>query len=213
MANVAIHLFVDKAGNRLVLNDGNASEVRLPRWVQGDNPMLYIYILDRAADYPLDTPFSKVDPTGLSAWVGLGVRTPATGGPAVTILQNSFAVNATQRRLEGRLNIGPTASAALLGSLDKRQDLVFEIKISEGGEYTRIFETNQAELVAEMIEGATDAPTPEDGFLTQLETDAKYVWKYGEPGHTITMISPNGAYARILGVNDDGSRQDDVYAL
>jgi hypothetical protein len=143
------------------------------------------------------------------ASVSLEIYLGAVGATAVAS-QTSFTKNATNTIFSGQLNYATAQLDALFSPTTLAYvELNLQFRQSEGG-YTR---TILDEVIR--VKNVTNAPAT----LTDLSGDlaatrnwvmAAFVKFMNDAGATVTLKSPDGTHTRTLGVNDDGTGQDDI---
>lgn len=211
MANQVLNLWVDTRARKLVKSFTDDGPAPALSFVQGDTVTLVITLLQPNASRTITAPYVKTDVSGLTCKVGIGTPTATTGSGTPGIFQNSFTLDETNNTLTGELYITPSTVQTLLGSATSGTSTL-EIEIYEDGNYTTAF-SGPVTILAELIEAATDDPTPSDTYLTANEMAATYVKKVGAAGEMITLTSPSNTYQAILYVDDNGIFHADVTAV
>ena len=211
MALVTLSLLVDVQAGKLVANQstGGAVATDYIRLTQGDTVALVITLLKPNGNQSSNI-YDIIDPTGISLKVGVGTASSSVSANP-SIYQNSFTVVGSA--LVGQLAIGTSAAATILGT-NKSATLDFEIEATEAdGTVTTACQTS-CTLYAHLIPNSVaPSPPPDERYITLNEAKALFAALIGAPGATITLTSPNGAYGRIVGANDDGTANDSIITL
>jgi len=138
----------------------------------------------------------------------------ASDGSTVLASQTSWTANAANNTLAAALNLNTanmqTAFPALPGGFStKTLAAILEFQINDGTGELTCYKRN---ITIDREWNTTGSPVAIPGvtYYNSDEINALFARKLGEAGGTITLTSPNGTYQRILGVNNDGSGQDDI---
>jgi hypothetical protein len=199
-------LYLDTVNKRLVCGPANPAPFTMPYLAKGEAISIKLQLLDTNAGSPILSPYVILDATtgpdgckvavgdigGVSpmAWVSL-TFSPSTNFWTGTLDLNTDAINT---------KIGTAASVGTS----------LEIQLGATAYWRSTFSLT---LTNQVIPSTTFAPVPTETYLTRNESLATFARQIGLAGQTITLLSPNGQWARVFGVNDDGSRQDDVYPV
>ena len=127
-------------------------------------------------------------------------------------LPGSWTANTAENSLYGQINL---YTAPMIAQFDPTVAGVFNIRcigeiklVLADGTYGMQFPVY---VDKSLIEGGTSAPVPSSSYLSRDEAMALFVKYVNNPdGATCTLTSPDGLHERIIGVNNDGSAQDDL---
>lgn len=213
MALIKRKLFVDVDGGQLVEGLNSPAATELPPFVQGDTIELSIYLLRRSSAYPVSlgglSPFSKINPSGLSLRVGIGTPTSAVGTGSPIVYQNSWSIDSTEQCFVGTLYFTPSACATALGSATS-VGLTLEIEVAESGAYSTVLQA-PVTLKAELIEStAPEVSQPQDEFYTKAQVNALFMPRAGEAGLQLVLKSPSGTKTCYIWLDNDGVLHQDI---
>lgn len=191
-------IYVDITSGEVVTSDTNSRSVPLPKIVQGDLLLLRIYLLQRSADYPSDTPYTVFSNAGVSLSVTLG---PKTGTAGSSLYAQALAVASVSpyQFWDVDLPLNTAAIATLIGSAESKTAWL-EFEALQGGYpwtpfqkevtiHAEVYETGTlavpAGLTAASVEyvNATFLTRENTGFiLTNPNTGGKVQCYLGDDG-------------------------------
>lgn len=209
-----LQLFIDIKNRRLVTSLTSPGEFRLPALIQGEVINFQVFFVQPTGN-PV-APLEYVDFSGSTLEIGICGGTGQPTGtlddpdPTTAAYQNVFSE--ITNGFSGQLDLRTQEIADLIGSGSSKSS-TFEVELTPPAENGIKYLQTPVTIKAAVIEPGSTVPQPKGDYLLKTEAEAGYVKKVGDDGDTIIMTSPNGRYQRILGVRDDGSRQDDVIDL
>jgi hypothetical protein len=202
-----IRLGVDRQNHILAGVSGAASQI--PDMFQGNSQDFEIAVYDPAA---LGN-YTKQDMAGSGLRVSVGdTPTGTSGGPTPLAIQTVWTWNATTKVFTGTLALNTVAIDAFIGTAASKQ-AYFEINVTDGSGNRQTILQVTFNLKAVVDEQTSTTPTPTDQYLTKSEMLALFAKLIGDAGKTQVFKSPGAIYGREIGVNDDGTRKDDVILL
>lgn len=201
-----IRIYNDIQNRKLVVSNADGTNTSFPTLVQGEQPVLNLFFME-PADAGLTDPFDFVNFTGATIKLGIIAGAP-TGGPDTLIAyQPTWAqiTNGWQARLDcNTLGI----SNALNGNDDV--GCTVEIEVTESGGYPVKYFQGGCTIKSAVIDSNSVGSVTLSIPLSLAEGDARYAKKIGLAGETITLVSPDGTKAVLLGCNDDGTFRTDL---
>jgi hypothetical protein len=123
--------------------------------------------------------------------------------------QTSWSKNTSTNVFSGTLNLNTSAMNTYISATKAPY---FELEVSDGTNRVKILQEVCA-VAQSLLPVTTTSPDPSRVYLDYNENLGIFVPRVMGNGESITIPSPNGAYQRILGCNDDGTRRDDIEAL
>jgi hypothetical protein len=123
--------------------------------------------------------------------------------------QTSWSKNTSTNVFSGTLNLNTSAMNTYISATKAPY---FELEVSDGTNRVKILQEVCA-VAQSLLPVTTTSPDPSRVYLDYNENMGIFVPRVMGNGESITIPSPNGAYQRILGCNDDGTRRDDIEAL
>lgn len=203
-----IKLAIDRQSRALCGYGGAAG--RLPDLFQSNTQAWQITVVDPPETSSGD--YSKVDLAGQGLRMSIGGQpTGTSGGPSPIALQDTWTWDGTNKRFTGSIALNTTAVDDYLGTAAAKPAW-FELNLTDSGGRETILQISFT-LRAVVDELATTVPTPTDQYYTKSEIIALFVKRLGSAGDTIVLTSPDGTQSRELGVNNDGSAQDDLFPV
>lgn len=150
--------------------------------------------------------YIRVPVSGITLDVAIG---PRSGSEAILARQNVWTAHA-DGYLYATLNLNTTdLNNAITGDT---LSTYFEIKMTENGNSRPVYQeaiTLQSIVIGPAASSALPAAATE--FLTRAQCEAMFVkWTENLAGNAIELTSPDGTRYRLIGVNDDGSAQDEI---
>ena len=99
------------------------------------------------------------------------------------------------------------------GTKEKTFHLVVDARTTDNPARTITLGVSSLKVREDGAGVAGNPPANDPLYLTIPQSDARYPRKVGGPGEVQRFVSPNGRWARDLGVNDDGTARDDLTDL
>lgn len=198
MATVNLTLFVNVTRRILQASTTDGSTMAVPAFTYGDVYDLKVALIEQTGS-GIGATYTVLSPGSLGLKVGIGQR-----GQSPLVLQDTFT--ASGNFLVAQLDCTPAGYAT---AIDAGTALYLEVKAGDSGNFKTVFQelcTNRRAVSTT----ASASPAPSDQYYSKAEIDALFAKMVNTAGRTITLTSPDGTRQRILGVNDDGSAQDDV---
>ena len=202
-----ISLYNDVVQNKLVkgLNNAEAFSFDDAGIYQGSNLTLRWYPLQPTGSTV--SPYTLLSVTGLSLDVAIGAR---AGAESILARQNVWT-DSGNGYLEASLNLNTTELNTAIGTADSLATY-FEIAMTESGATRTVYQEG-INITSVVIGPGTAASLPSSAveYLTAAQVRAEFVRWFNNPaGATIELTSPDGNSTRLMGVNDDGTAQDEV---
>ena len=209
---MAIQLFIDVVNKKLVRS-------RTDQTIAALSPIYFSTKLDMQL-FPLEpNPSFNVEPLvpynsfdwssyAISVEVGVADAESATTPAAVTTTFSNISGGKS-----GELDLNTAGIQALLAGGISEIQTNFEIKATPPGGFPDVVIQQAITLKGVVLDTGGTPPASLPDYILRSEALASFVKKVGLPGETVTFTSPNGLFLRILGVRDDGSRQDDIIPL
>lgn len=120
--------------------------------------------------------------------------------------QTSWTKDTSRNVFSGTLNLN---TSAMNTYIDGDKTPYLELEISDGTNRVKILQETCAVAIS-LMPVATTSPNPSRVYLDFNEIFGLFVPRVLGNGESITIPSPNGAYRRIIGCNDDGTARDDI---
>ena len=210
-----LSIFINAKDRTLVSSFLNRQTVSLPAAIQGETLTLLVYFLNPVG-LQVSSPFEYLDFSGGTLKVGIcggdGRPTGTASDPTPTVIAFQDTFSEIPNGFSGELTLNTPDVATFLGALSERAS-TFEVELTPAAGDPVKYLQIPVIIKAAVIESASTVPTPISSYMTRNESLAAFVKQIGLPGETVQFTSPNGLYGRILGVRDDGTRQDDVIEL
>lgn len=210
-----LSIFINTRDRTLAASFTNKQIITLPAMVQGETINLLVYFL-APVGLQVSSPFSYLDFSGGTLKVGIcggnGLPTGTANDPTPTVIAFQDTFSEIPNGFSGELTLNTAAVATFIGTLSERASTL-EVELTPAAGDPVKYLQIPVILKAAVIESGSTVPTPTASYMTRNESLAAFVKQIGLPGETVQFTSPNGIYGRILGVRDDGTRQDDVIEL
>jgi hypothetical protein len=211
MAAVRLDLFNDIARRKLVNSETDASELVLPDFFHQDKISIEIIFLKTNIAGGRFKPYERVNTSGMSFQIKL-FKVDVNNNATVLASQTVWSSGTTENSLAAALDLNTANMAAELPAPPSQLSTVAAILEFELSDAAGKFTTYQRAVTIKREHNTSGSPVAIPGvtYFTSDEALALFVRKIEQAGATITLKSPNGTYARVIGVNNDGSAQDDV---
>lgn len=209
MSQIPLRLYTDIQNRVRVKSFTDAGKAGALTLRQGEQPTIYLAFLDNA-NATAGEPFtSYYKPSGLG--IKLGISQTVTGGTDdLLAFQDTWSADGNGFSARLNLNTSEIATAlATAGSIPA----YLEIETTEPADYPIKWIQERITIQAGVIDDASMVPVPVSEFYTKNEALATFLKKTGAAGEEWVSTSPNGLWQRVMGVNDDGTRKDDVIEL
>jgi len=203
---------VDISQRKLVLSPYRPEPFVLPVLVQGDTISLEIQLCEPNYGAGFGR-YSLVNIANLTLRAAIiGHRPIGNASDTPEVLQTSWIKDTATNTFKGVLSMGAGVTT-LLGAASS-VDAYFEIETKDGdtGYYDTVYPWALCTIRAEAIEDGVLVSPPVSGgsALTVQEGNQIYVKRRGLPGEMFSLVSANGLWERIIGVDDNGTKLDEV---
>jgi hypothetical protein len=205
----SLSLYVDIYGRQLVTGPANNAPFNLPGWIQGGRPTLRIFLLARNVTYPTFSPFTIINNAPLALKVALGAKV----GNAETLLtaQYTWSKDSANQYFTAEFPINTAEITTAIGT-GSSATTWFEIEYIQDGKPFKALQVPTT-IEAGVLKSGALVSIPGLNPLSREEADSVFAKQFGDVGQMQTYVSENGSWARIIGVNNNGERVDDVIAL
>jgi hypothetical protein len=150
--------------------------------------------------------YIRVPVSGLTLDIAIGQR---SGAEAIKARQNVWTEH-SDGYLYATLNLNTTDLNNLVTG--DTYDTYLEIQMTENGNSRPTYQ--EAITIRSVVigpAGSSALPAAADQFLTRAQCLQMFVkWTENLAGNAIELASPDGTKFRLIGVNDDGSAQDEI---
>ncbi len=123
--------------------------------------------------------------------------------------QVTWTKDTSRMVFSGTLNLN---TAAMNSYITANKSPYFELEITDGTNRVKVLQ-EACNVALALLPVATTSPDPSRVYLDYNETFGIFVPRVMGNGESISIPSPNGAYRRIIGCNDDGTARDDIETL
>lgn len=151
--------------------------------------------------------YIRVPVSGLTLDIAIGAR---AGSEAIKARQNVWTAF-NDEYLYATLNLNTTDLNTAVGSNDV-YDTYLEISMTENGNARPVYQESIS-ITSVVIgpAGSSALPAAATEFLTRAQCEAMFVkWVDNLAGNAIELTSLDGTKFRLIGVNNDGSAQDEL---
>lgn len=201
-----IELYIDTYSGELVSGPDNRRDGRLFKFVQGDAPLLHVYLLERTTTYPDTNAYSIINNANLSLKAALGPKT-GTAGSSLYTQQYTWDKDSQNQYFYARLPLNTSAIATLIAAAASARAW-FEIEYVEDGYATTVFQ-KEVDIHAEVLETAALVAPPGETVLTLEHANATFL-KSENTG--FIMVNPVSGLKYHFYVGADGAPQFDPIA-
>lgn len=151
--------------------------------------------------------FTRVDITDLSMTMAIS---DTLNDSTPLVVQSSWTKNTANNTFTGNLDCNTGLMNTFIGS-NASQNAYFEIEILDStGARSKII-TEVCLVKLGVLTTTTTSPDPSKTYLELDQAKGLFLGRVLGDGETITF--KNGIYRRVIGVNPDGSSQDDFYSI
>lgn len=200
MAGSVLKLVVDRQNRKLISYNGTVSQI--PDLFQSNLVSLQVQIVDPPIT-SLQNP-SIVDMAGYGLRASVGATpTGSSGGPTPLALQDTFTWDAVNKWFTGDLALNTTDINTYIGALNVKA-AYFELNLTNAGDRNTVLQ-QAFNLRAVVDEGTSTAPATTDVYLTKSDILALLAAKLDK-----VMKSPDGTWARELGIDNNGVPFDNI---
>lgn len=215
MSTAYLQLYLDIANRQLPLSLANSAQ-----FTGLNNAFQYALINFRI--YPVrpngritGSIYSVLDLDNLTIKMGIGAKAGSESLLAYTAPEDFTKVydsgSAGPGYFSGSLDLNTTEMNAAISTAASISSF-FEIQIGDSADYRTAYSSAITINATVMTGGAAAAtPTPVEEYYTKAETSGLFVPRSGS--ETITLVSPDGTWHRILGVDNDGNAIDDLIEI
>lgn len=205
MPTVFQNLFVNIAERRLQVSDIDGGEVSLGALYKYMTVPLCVVLVEQDPEGELGS-FERKSVGNLSLRVSIN-DTLDDASPLVQ--QTSWTADSANNTLKGSIDLNTAGMNSAVGSASSIT-AYFQIEFSEsGGGWTPIYQQTIT-IRNSVTQPTTTSPDPSQTYRTAQESDGIYDTPIMRTGIQKIIISPNGQWQRVLGIDDNGTRIDDV---
>lgn len=197
-----LQLYISLRDKVLVESTISKTRVGLPPFFQGDTVSLELCFLQPNPNGGYSAPYSKLNLSGYSCRVGIGVAPVGSTSVSPAALATSFTAS-DANVFSGNLALNTAGINTMLGTASSTTGY-FEIELGFGGLYETVYQS-AITLKAELIETGSTVPTPTDSYLTAVESAALFVSKVMGLGEAIYMPNAAGNFATKMWTDSDGT--------
>jgi len=170
-----------------------------------ENVPLTIVLVEPDPDTPGPNNFVRVDITDLSLKVVINDTTD-DGTPLVE--QTTWTKNTADSTFTGYLNLNTAAMNSYVGSTDRT--VYFEVETTDSaGARVKVLTEDDCSVIVGVAQTTTTAPDAAKIYLSMDEMIGLFARRVMGPGESIRFVDANGVAVRTIGVNADGTPQDD----
>lgn len=202
MPAVELNLFVDLTNRRLVTSLTDSSQFSLPQFWQEDKVAMTLTIMRASVGNPY-APFAKITPHS-----GLSMVCKIVTLLGVVLASGTSSYDSATDTLALTLDLN-TANMVTAMSGQTTISPVIEFELDDGTNKLTAFQTT-IQVLKEYITSASVSPNPLETFLTEAQSNGRFVRKLGQPGEAITLTSPDGSKQVVLYVDDAGAFHADA---
>lgn len=204
MATAYRNTFVNWIDNRLQQSLVNGGEFVFPRWHKYESIPLRVYLLEPVPDAEGPDLYARVDIANLS----LRVTVNNTFDDATPLAeQQTWAKDAAQNNWTGVLDLNTGGMNTYIGSSDS-VPAYLQITVSEADGVWRVVYQRAITIENSVAQPSTVSPDPGQTFRNAQESDGIYDTPQMRPGLQKVIISQNGNWQRIIGVDNNGTAID-----
>lgn len=202
MAAVELVLFADLTTRQLVRSLTDSSPFAFPSLFQEDRVRMDITCVRASAGNPY-APFAKVTPhSGLT----MVCKIAKTNGTILAAGTSSYSAATDTLTLTLECNTGAMVTAM---SGQTQISAIIEFELDDGDNAITAHQSTIS-IFKEYITAASAAPSPIDTYLTEAQSNSRFVRKLGAAGEAITLVSSDGTKQVLLYCADDGSFHADA---
>ena len=166
-----LNLFIDVTNKRLVSGPNGGGTFTLPVFFRQDNPTLVVTLLQANPGGGIQAPYTTLDVTGLSMFIGIGFNYGSMQDRLVAY-QGTWTADTDANTLTAVLSLNTTQVDSLLrNALTGQTTAKFEVVISQGGNNQTVLQV-PVTLQADVIR--SDAPDPTSLGNTNALADAVF---------------------------------------
>ena len=192
---------------KTLLQSELGGEFSLPDFFKYEGVPFRLYIVE--PDYTVQPEgYSRVDISNLSLRITVNdVLDDAT--PLAE--QATWTKDNNENTFSGELTLNTAGISALFTSAAVTSvTAYFQIQVAEsGGDWRTVYQTTVT-IKNSVTQPTTTSPDPTKTYRTADESDGIYMTPKGRAGVQIGLVSPDGTKVRWLGVDNNGTRVDDV---
>lgn len=205
-----LDLYIDTYAQSLVIGPTNRGPFILPPFTQNDTISLRVYLLERTTSFPFN-PYTIVNNAALSLAMAIGDRSGSGDGDHI-VEQFTWNRDANNSYFYADVAFNTSELATAIASNPTLNTKYLEIEYRQNSLPTTVLQ-QLVNINADVIKQTTQALAAGLTAQSAEDANARFAKLFGLPGETITLRSPNGNWGRILGVDDDGNRIDDLEDL
>lgn len=201
-----LRLFFDVQNRKLVKSFTDTTGASFPLLRQGESPAIQLYFVDPNGGTTSD-PFDYVN-FGSSTIKMATIAGDPTGGPD-TAIASQETWTAITNGFQATYNCNTVGISNAIGSAASIS-CTTEIEVTEPGESPVKYFQGSNTIQAAVIDTSTVGPAAATEYLSRNEGNATYVKIIGAAGDTITLPSPDGTKAVVIGCNNNGTVRLDI---
>lgn len=194
-----LNLIIELANKELIASTTNGTGVTLSLLYQGDLLNVMVTLANR---YPSLT-------TEAHPGAAVSLYLTKADGTLLSLVTLAEVGGSASTQFSGQLALNTAAINTLLNSATSATVSLTCIIIDQGGERTTALQTTTT-IYKDLSGTATAQTTPGIVYYTAAEVSAMFARLLGSNGQQITLVSPDGARRRSLGVDDDGNAVDNI---
>ena len=205
MPAVRLKLFNDITNRKFVVRPNDTGEFPFPKVFQEDRVNIEYQPLEINSSGSRITPYSVVSVVGLSLTIKIAKASDGT----ILASQTSFSLDTAANVITGVLDCNTAAMVTAMTGVAS-VDVYFEVELADATGSMTVAQV-ACKIYKEYITAGSPSALPLSSYLTRAECLALFVKFVGNTaGQTIELVSPDGTRFRIVGMNNDGSAQDDL---
>lgn len=206
MATAYRNTFINWPEKRLQQSLTNGGEFIFPSFFKYESVPLRVYLLEPSVDGVAAADFNRVDISNLALRVTFN-NTLDDATPLAE--QQTWTLNASQNYWEGVVDLNTAAMNTYVAALASAM-LYMQISVAESGGVWRTVYQRQVTIENSVAQPTTTSPDPQQTYRTAQESDGIYDTPVMRQGLQKVMISPNGTFQRIIGVDNNGTAIDQI---
>lgn len=207
MADAPVKLIIDKVNRWAIQSLTKPDILTYDEVFQGERTNYQIYIAEPSYSEP---PYVLVAIDNLTLYFVVGKR---FGSEEILVAQYTWSKDTTNRFFYAEVNYNTSELNTKVDALttDTYYSTYLEILLGDSGIYRPIYQKIlKVNPVVKTPGAALAAPAANLTPLTLEDANNLFLKKISAPGDTWTAYSPDGTRGRVLGIRNDGSKQDDV---
>ena len=205
-----LRLYNDTQNRNLVKSNTDTTIISFPTLIQGETVTIQAFFLDPTGG-TYATPFSYVGLSGATMKLGIIAGNPTSGTDTTIAYQDTWT--AISGGFQGSLALNTVGVSNAFTATGQTIACSVEIEVTEQGGTPVKYYQGVNTIKAAIIDSQSSVPVPTASYPTRNEVNAGWLKKVETAGVVWRSLSPNGSWARDLGVNNDGSALDNIIQL